>query len=105
MKGLPFERSLEKMDKEDPIIEILVRIHEECSQVLMRVLGAIVQPVLRRLETQRELDRRKFAVCRHGLYLGAWKVFRHNPPHARLQFSLEVRGIGLSIRLIGVANI
>ena len=69
MKGLPFKRPLEKVDKEDPIVEMLVRVHEECSQVLVRVLGAVVQPVLRRLETHRELDRRKFAICHYGLYL------------------------------------
>ena len=69
MKGLPFERSLKKVNEEGPIIKIWVIIHEECSQVLVRVLGAVIQSVLRRLKSQRKLDRRKFAICRQGLYL------------------------------------
>ena len=32
-------------------------------------------------------------------------MFGHNPPHARLQFSLEVGGIGLNIGLTGITHI
>ena len=93
------------MDKEDPIVEVLVRVHEKGRQMLVGVLSAIVQSVLWRLEPLRELGRWKLAIRSHRLHLSGRKVFRHDPPHARLQLSLEVGGIGLSIRLVNVTSV